>query len=433
MDNRPLPQNIEAEKEVLSSIIQNEKILCDIAEILTPEDFYSIKNKIIYETVIDLFKEDTKISSTTIITKLGSNIKEISITYIAELTGYTIAIEQQAIASAKVIKELSKRRKIIEQSQLLLQQAYDTKNDLSQLLGTFENEITFAEDKSNIWTMEQTMSATIETVENSYNNGGKVVGMETGIKALDIALNGFQKGDVVIIAGRPSMGKTVLSLNLAERLSRNNVVYYASLEMRKEKLGTRLLAAKSKINSLQISTGKITDDNWTKIAKDSSLLATNKLFIDDSSELSMIDIKARCKKLKMQHKLDIIFIDHIGLLKPHTKRATRDLEVGDMSRMGKILAKELDCTVIFLSQLNRTCENRGDHRPILADLRESGNIEQDADTVIMLYRDEYYKKESEDKGIMEVLIRKNRDGQLGTVKLAYLEQYQLVGELDFTH
>ena len=431
---KPMPSNLVAEQEILGAILNSNNVFCEVCEILKVEDFYNTKHQILYGIISKLFQEGKEITINNIVMELGSNMQGITITYLSNLTA-AIITTATVVSNAKIVKDLSKRRKVIRQSQVLLQGIYDTKNNLGQLLGTFEDEITFAEDKSNIWTMDQTMSATLETVKSNYNNGGKVVGMETGLTTLDRALNGFQKGDLIVVAGRPSMGKTVFSLNLAERLSRKYGIYYASLEMRKEKLGMRLLAAKSKINSLQISTGNITDNDWTRIAQDTSLLANNKLYIDDSSDLTMMDIKSRCKRLKMQKDkgLDIIIIDHIGLLTPHTKRATRDLEIRDISRMGKIIAKELDCTVIFLSQLSRAPEQRTDHRPVLADLRESGNIEQDADAVAMLYRDEYYNKESEDKGILEVIIRKSRDGQLGTVKLAYLEQYQFVGELDLVH
>lgn len=432
MEQKLLPYNINAEKEVLSSIFVKNDAFCDVCEIIKSEDFYDIKHQVIFKIITKLFQANEQITINAIVMILGDKIKEITITYLSELATFSIT-SSTAVTNAKIIKALSKRRKVIEETQRLLEGSYDTKNDLTKLIGDFQNSITFNEDKNNIWTMEQVMAATLETIEKNYNNGGKIVGMETGIKSLDVNLNGFQKKDLIIIAARPSMGKTVFSLNLAERLSRNNYVYYASLEMAKEKLGMRLLATKSKINSLTIGTGKIKDNEWHKVAMESSMLSNNKLFIDDSSDLSMIDIKSRCKKLKMQQGLDVIIIDHIGLLKAHSRRENRTLELGDISRMGKIIAKELDCTVIFLSQLSRACELRTDKRPILSDLRESGNIEQDADVVAMLYRDEYYNKETEDKHIMEVLLRKNRDGQLGTLKFVYLEQYQLIGELDVIH
>jgi replicative DNA helicase len=427
-----LPYNLDAEKEVLSSILQDNDKFCDVCEIVKDTDFYDTKHQILYKTMAKLFSNNEQITINSVVMELGGKVKEITITFLATIASFTVAISA-AVTNAKIVRELSKRRKVILEGSKLLQSCSDTQNSLETALGEFENNITFTEEKSNIWSMNETMEATLETVESNFNNGGKVVGMETGLTTLDRALNGFQKSDVVIIAGRPSMGKTVFAINIAERLSRKHSVYYASLEMPKEKLGMRLLSAKSKINSLKISTGNIENREWDKIAKDTSLLSNNKLYIDDSSSLTMLDIKSRCKKLKMQHDLDVIIVDHIGLVSPHTRRKDRNLELGDISRMGKIIAKELECTVIFLSQLSRAPEARSDHRPRLSDLRESGNIEQDADTVVMLYRDEYYNSESEDKGIMEVLVRKNRDGQLGTLKFAYLEQYQLIGELDVVH
>lgn len=432
MQGRALPHNINAEKEVLSSILQKNDIFCDVCEIIKAEDFYEPKHQILFSIVAKLFQQSEQITLNSIVMMLGDGLREITITYLSELTTFALTTATAA-TNAKIVKELSKRRKIIMETQKLLQGSYDTKNDLKKLIGGFENEISFAEDKSNIWSMQDVMAATLETVERNYNNGGKIVGMETGLKSLDIALNGMQRKNVIVIAARPSMGKSVFGLNIAEGLSKKYHVYYSSLEMDKEKLGMRLIAKNTGINSLKVSMGNLEDKEWEVIGIKSSKMAMQNLWIDDSSDLSMMDIKSRCQKLKMQSGLDVIIIDHIGLLKPHSKRATRELEIADISRMGKILAKELDCTVIFLSQLNRTCESRVDKRPILSDLRDSGSIEQDADVVMALYRDEYYNPGTEDKNIMEVLIRKNRDGQLGTLKFAYLDKYQLIGELDIVH
>lgn len=427
-----IPYNLSAEKEVLSSILQKNDIFYEVSEHIKTEDFYDTKHQLLYSLISNLLTNNKQATINSLVMELGENIKSIPISYIADIATESITTTT-AVTNAKIVKQLSRRRKVITECKRLLQGATDTKKDISTLLGQFENNTTFEEEKNNIWSMEEVAAATLEEVEKNYKNGGKIVGMETGLTQLDIALNGFRKGDVYIIAGRPSMGKTVLALNIAERLGRKHNVYYASLEMYKEKLGTRLLSARSKINSLSLGMGRIKDKEWEEVAITSSQLAINHLHIDDSPTLSMLDIKARCKKLKKTSGLDVVVIDHLGLLKPHTKRESRQLEVGDMSRMGKILAKELDVAVIFLMQLNRSPEGRQNNRPVLSDLGESGKIEQDADTVLMLYRDEYYKEKSENRGVMEVLVRKNRDGQLGTLKLAYLEQYQLISNLDLVH
>ena len=424
--------NINAEKEVLSSIIQKNDVFYEVTEHINTEDFYDTKHQILFAIMSNLLTENKQVTINTLVMKLGDNINKVPITYITDLITFAISTET-AVTHAKIIKDLSRRRKVMKECKSLLESVGDTTKDISMLLGQFDNNTTFEEEKNNIWSMEEVATATLKEVETNYKNGGKVVGMETGLNQLDLAINGFRKGDVYVIAGRSSMGKTVFALNLAERLSRKNHVYYASLEMLKEKLGTRILSSKTMVNSLSLGMGRIKDKEWEEVAIKSSQMALNNLYVDDSPTLSMLDIKARCKKLKKTKGLDIIFIDHIGLLTPHTKRDSRNLEIGDMSRMCKILAKELDVAVVFLSQLNRSCETRNDKRPLLSDLRESGNIEQDVDTAMFIYRDEYYNKESEDKGIMEVLIRKNRDGQLGTLKFAYLEQYQLVANLDLQH
>lgn len=430
-----IPKNLMAEVELLSHCIQSEDILCEIIGSIKDDDFYDIRNSLIFASLTNLFQKGTSISMTTLIKELGANIEQITITYVSSIIGNAIPRLKDAKECAKIVKETSKRRKLIKATQELLQKTYDETIDLKKLVGEFEEKVDIVDDgeKKTLFDMEQTITSTITKIEENYNNGGKVVGMETGFTTLDRCLNGFVKQDLNIIAARPSMGKTVFSLNLAERLSRKHSVYYASIEMNKEKLCNRLLASLTKIDGMKISTGNIGEDEWIKIGKASSFLSNNRLFIDESPSITMLDIKSKAKKIKMQHGLDVIIIDHLGLVKPLKNRESRNLEIGDITWMAKVIAKELDCCVILLSQLSRAPELRADHRPILSDLRESGNIEQDADNIIGLYRDEYYNKESEDRGILESIILKARDGKVGTVKMAYIDKYQFIGELDVIH
>jgi replicative DNA helicase len=265
----------------------------------------------------------------------------------------------------------------------------------------------------------------------ALNNG--VTGIDTGFMDINRMTGGLQRQDFIIMAARPSMGKTTLSLNLASNISKKDVVAIFSLEMSKEQLGKKIVSSKANVDLLKINTGQLDTKDWENIGMASGPLAQSKLFIDDTAAISVAEIKAKCKKIKLQHGLDLVIIDYLQLIGSTEKSQSREQEISKISRSLKQLAKELDVTVIALSQLSRACEARKDHRPILSDLRESGGIEQDADIVVFLYRDEYYNKETEDKNVAEAIFAKNRNGKVGTVRLAWLGQYQKFGNLDGIH
>lgn len=255
--------------------------------------------------------------------------------------------------------------------------------------------------------------------------------MKTGYKDLDMAINGLGKGQFVIIAGRPAMGKSVFTLNLADCMARKYRVLIFSLEMTNEQLGIRRLAADTKIKSVCLRMGKLTDKDWEVLVKRSANIATNsKMLYDDTPGLTVNEIKARAKKAKLKYGgLDVIVVDHIGLIQGNGRIGDKRKQLEEITNQLKVMAKELDVCVIGLSQLSRAPEQRQDHRPILADLRESGSIEQDADVVIGLYRDEYYKPNTNERGIMEAIVLKQRDGRCGTIKLAYVPEIQLVANM----
>ena len=272
-------------------------------------------------------------------------------------------------------------------------------------------------------------------IEKIFNNKGGVTGIPSGFPELDAKTSGFQKGDMILVAARPSMGKTTFALNLAQyaalRCGKSIAIF--SLEMSKEQLAYKLLCSEANVDMLKLRTGNLEDRDWENIAKASGPLSSAKIFIDDTAGISVMEMRSKCRRLKIENGIDMIIVDYLQLMSGSRGSESRQQEVSEISRSIKALAKEMECPVIALSQLSRAPEQRTDHRPMLSDLRESGSIEQDADLVMFLYRDEYYNKETEDKNVAECIIAKQRNGPTGTVKLAWLGQFSKFGRLDIVH
>lgn len=429
--DRILPSSIDAEQAVLGCIISNSDKLIDI-EFLLPDDFYVSKHKKIYELVKSLFNRRIGIDLVTVLEEIRkkSSLEECGgVTYISELaTSYFESVN--AVTYANIVKEKSNRRRLIKASRFLLESAYE--EDIKSVIDKAENdlyEISSNQNTNDVVTIDKAVEQTLVALEERYRNGGNLIGLSTGFSDLDKITCGLIKKDLIIIAARPSMGKTAFALNLGQAASKDASVAIFSLEMSKEQLTERLLSAKCLIEFNKVRTGQLDIEEFEKIAIGSNELMTRKLVLDDTTTL-LSDIKARCRKLKIQNGLDIVIIDYLQLIRTTLKTTSREQEVSHISRELKALAKELDITMIALSQLSRAPEQRADHRPILSDLRESGSIEQDADVIQFLYRDEYYNKETEDKNIAEVITAKNRNGQTTTTKLAWLGQFQRFGCLD---
>ncbi len=429
--DRLLPNNIDAEQAILGCVINDSDMLIDI-DFLISDDFYLSKHKKIYEILRSLFNRKIAIDLVTVLEEIRTrNILEEcgGVTYISELaTSYFASINVTSYAD--IIKEKSNRRKLIKTSRLLLESAYD--DDIKDVIDKTENnlyEIAINQNTSDMVTIDKAVEQSIIALEKRFNNGGDLIGLSTGFVDLDKMTNGLIKKDFIIIAGRPSMGKTAFALNLGLAASIEASVAIFSLEMSKEQLTDRLLSAKCLTDFGKIMTGKLDTKEFEKIVVGANELMSRKLVIDDTTSL-LNDIKAKCRKLKIQNGLNLVIIDYLQLIRTTLKTTSREQEVSHISRELKALAKELDITMIALSQLSRAPEQRADHRPVLSDLRESGSIEQDADVIHFLYRDEYYNKETEDKNIAEVITAKNRNGQTTTTKLAWLGQYQRFGNLD---
>ncbi|QDY23209.1 replicative DNA helicase (plasmid) [Clostridium botulinum] len=424
-----LPHSIEAEKNLLGSILIENDIISDISEILTPDDFYNKSNKILYSKMLDMHYKNIAIDTLTLSNTLGvENLEAIGgISYITEIASGVVTVSN-AKSYADIVKDKANRRKLIKVCTLALEEAKE--KDIKSVSVKLEDILLEINNtkKEEIVTDEELMNDTLAVIQKNYENGGEIPGMKTGLKSLDKATNGLKRGDVIVIAGRPSMGKTCLALNIGSNMERKVALF--ELEMRKEDLGMRRLAAKSLINSYKLQQGKLDDKEWTRLATRANQIAyNNNVFTDTSSCLTMIEIKSRCKKIKIKYDLDVVIIDHLGLVEPTNKNDSKNNQIAEITRQAKIIAKDLDVAVILLSQLSREVEKRVDKRPILSDLRDSGAIEQDADLIMFVYRDEYYDNETEDKGIMEVIIGKQRNGKTGTLKYAYKPEYQLIAEM----
>lgn len=429
--DRILPNNIDAEQAVLGCIINDSDKLIDI-DFLVEEDFYISKHKKIYEIVKLLFNKKIVIDLITVLEEVRkrNQIEECGgVTYISELANSYLS-STNITSYAEIVKEKSNRRKLVKTSRVLLESAYD--EEIQDIINkTEENlyQIAITQNTSDIVTIDKAVENTFKKLEERFNNGGELAGLPTGFEDLDRITSGLSKQDLIIIAARPSMGKTAFALNIGQAVSKKGNVAIFSLEMPEEQLVNRMLAAKCLLDYYKVKSGKLDNLEFEKIAIGANELMTRKLFIDDKTSL-LNDIKAKCRKLKIQKGLDVVIIDYMQLIRTTLKISSREQEVSHISRELKSIAKELDITMIALSQLSRAPEQRADHRPILSDLRESGSIEQDADVIHFLYRDEYYDKETEDKNIAEVITAKNRNGETTTTKLAWFGQYQRFGSLD---
>lgn len=419
MDNlKVLPYSIKSEQEVLGAILKDNNSLLEI-DMLAPEDFYKESHKLLYQAIQYLYKKGVGIDIGTLanILKARNRLDEVGgITYISEILSSSLCVNLKDHAA--IVKEKSNRRMIIKQCTRTLELTYQEDNEVEDIINTFQNELLDINAKQeDILTAQEVMNSTLKGIEDNYNKGGNIIGMRTGLQSIDNATDGITKKDLIVIAARPSMGKTLFALNTTDILSKNHKILLFELEMNEEALGHRMLANKTKINGVKIRRGNLDNDQWEKIAVQSNILSGRNLFVDTSMSNTILDIKRKAKKLKHQHGLDGIVIDHLGLIRPTNSKVSRQQQVAEISRECKQMAKELDIAVILLSQLNRGPEQRSDHRPMLSDLREAGDIEQDADVVMFLYRDEYYNKETQDKDIMEVIIAKQRNGRVGTIKV----------------
>lgn len=436
---RSLPQSIEAEQSVIGSMIIDKSAIVQVAEKLEENDFYREGHKVIYRAIYEMFKDDMAVDLLTLLEYLksaGQLEKAGGVTYITELSS-SVPTTANLASYIKIVQEKSTLRKLIKASTKIIEDSYNKQDEVENVLDKAEKRMFDISEKRSTNDFEP-LSVVLERgfleIERLFNNKGEITGVGSGIKDLDAKTSGFQKGDMVLIAARPSMGKTTFALNIAENaaLREGKSVVVFSLEMSKEQLAYKLLCSEANVDMLKLRTGNLEDKDWENIARATGPLSKAKIYIDDTAGVSVMEMRSKCRRLKMEYGIDLILIDYLQLMSGSSSES-RQQEVSEISRSIKALAKEMECPVIALSQLSRAPEQRADHRPMLSDLRESGSIEQDADVVMFLYRDEYYNKESEDAGIAECIIAKQRNGPVGTVKMAWLGQFSKFGDLEVVH
>ena len=432
------PHDIEAEQAVIGSMLIDKDAIMSAVEVLKPEDFYREDNKIIYEAILNLYNRAEPVDIITLKTELQT-MKQLEtvggLEYIAQLPDKvpTTANVEQYI---KIIEEKSTLRTLIKTANDLISLGYDQTQEVENLLDTAERKIfDVIQDRNQkgYTSIKDILVDTFTQLEQLYNQKQHITGVPTGFADLDYITAGLHKSDLVIVAARPAMGKSAFALNLATNAAvKSNIpVAIFSLEMSKEQMTNRILCSEAMVDSNKVRTGKIEDDDWQKLAEASGNLSQAQIYIDDTPGISIMEIRAKARKLKLEKNIGMIVIDYIQLVQASSRKSgSREQEISEISRSLKILAKEINVPVIALSQLSRSVEQRPDHRPMLSDLRESGAIEQDADIVMFLYRDDYYNPDSDKKNIAEIILAKHRAGSTGTVELLWLGNYTKFANLD---
>ena len=429
-----LPQNVEAEEAVLGAILVNPRVITKVVETLKPDSFYKPAHRYIYEAMLELFNQNEKIDIISVSDVLSYNSKLDAAggrSFINDLS-YNAITTSNVEYYARIIQEKAIKRALINAGSEIVGYGYDM-NPIDESLDNAEKlifDIASRKSTSDLVHVKDLVVNTYEKIEYRYNHKDELIGVPTGFFDLDVVLNGLQKSDLIILAARPAMGKTAFALNIAQNVAIKAKVPVAifSLEMSRDQLVQRMLCSEAEIDSQRIKTGNMQMKDWEKLTEAMNAFAQAPIYIDDTSGCTITDIRAKCRRLKMEEKnLGLILIDYLQLMEG-SGREDRMQQISAISRGLKILAKELDVPVIALSQLSRAVESRTDKRPMLSDLRESGSIEQDADIVMFIYRDEYYKKNDEEdaeavkaasKGESEIIIAKHRNGGLATIKLLF--------------
>jgi len=426
------PQSLEAEQSIFSSILIDNSSLLDIVEILSPEDFYKTAHQKIFSAVIDLFSKNEPVDLVTLTNLLRekNHLETVGgATYLASLLD-SIPLAVNAPHYARIIHDKACLRRLMEKSHQITRHCLENSGDVDDVLDFAETaifEISQNKIKPAFYPIGKIIESNIDTLEERQGNKALVTGVPSGFRQLDNLTSGLQNSDLIILAARPSMGKTAFALNIARNaaIEANVPTAVFSLEMSKEQLSMRLLCSEARIDSSRVRSGFLSQDDWRKLSDAASNLTEAPIFIDDSPDLSAIEIRAKSRRLKMEKDLGLVIIDYVQLMQGRNSAERRDLEVSEISRSLKALAKEINVPVIALSQLNRKLEERSDKRPQLSDLRESGALEQDADIVMFIYRDEVYNKSEDNpnRGKAEIIIAKQRNGPIGTAHLAFLHSY----------
>ena len=435
------PQNIDAEKSLLGAILIDEEVLVDVAEIVKPVDFYEKRHGLIYAGIIRLFEKDAQ--SVDLLTLTDELKKKDDIdtvggsSYLSELTNY-VPTAAHAKSYAEIVAQAAVRRRLIKASADISELAFNEELTVPQLLGQSEANLFSVSDdslKNDLTSIEDILDQSFERIDELFRNKGQLRGIRTGYRDLDNMTAGLQRSNLIILAARPAMGKTTLVTNLTYNIAtiEKKPVLFFSLEMSKEQLVDRMLADAAGVDSWNIQTGNLTEEDFAKLSEAMGEMAEAPIYIDDTPGITALELRTKARRIAHEGELGLIVIDYLQLLEPTTKTGNRVQEVSEISRALKLIARELNVPVIALSQLSRQVENRDDKRPQLADLRESGSIEQDADIVMFIYREAYYNPETERENITDLILAKHRHGATGTVELYFHPERLRFMSLDRKH
>jgi replicative DNA helicase len=434
IDVRKLPpQSIEAEMSILGGILLENEAINRVLEVLVPEDFYRETHRKIMRAMIDLSdnREPCDLITLTTVLKKRGELEDVGGgAYLATLVDF-VPTAANIGYYCRIVKEKAVARKLINAATEIITQGHDEQSDIDQLLDSAQKvifEISENKIKPAFYPINTILKDTIKNIETLYEKKEHVTGVPTGYIDLDDMTAGFQRGDLIIIAGRPSMGKTAFALNIAQYASIHSKpahpVAIFSLEMSKEQLVTRLLCSEARVDAGRLRTGHLNETDWPRLMHGASSLHKAKIFIDDTPAISVLEMRAKARRMRAEHRIGMIVVDYLQLMRGGSNPESRQQEISEISRSLKALAKELEVPVVALSQLNRGLESRTDKRPMMSDLRESGAIEQDADVIMFVYREEVYNKENADlKGKAEIIIGKQRNGPIGKVDLTFLGEY----------
>ena len=428
---RILPHSIDAEKAVIGSMIMDADAVVAASEMITGDDFYQRQYGILFDAMVELYNEGKPVDVLTLQERL--KMKDVpeefsSIEFISELVS-SVPTSANVRHYAQTVSDDATLRRLIRVNEEIANTCYQHRESLDEIMNTTEKRIFDVLQKKSTdeyVPIKDVVLSVIDKIEAAARHKGTVTGLATGFYDLDYKTSGLQPSDLILIAARPSMGKTAFVLNLAQYMCVRNHVPTAifSLEMSKDQLVNRILSMESKVDSQSMRTGTLQPADWEKLIESAGVISTAPLIIDDTPGISITELRSKCQKYKLENDLGLVIIDYLQLMTGGSrKQESRQQEISEISRSLKALAREINAPVIALSQLSRACETRPDHRPMLSDLRESGAIEQDADVVMFLYRDDYYNKDTDKKNISEVIIAKQRNGPIGTVELVWLPNY----------
>ncbi|MFC5703109.1 replicative DNA helicase [Cohnella faecalis] len=439
--DRVPPQNLEAEQAVLGAILLESEALITSMERIRAEDFYSVGHQRIYDAIVALNDDNEPFDLITLTARLQDKgeLEEVGgVGYLAKLAS-SVPTAANVEYYAQIVEEKSMLRRLIRAATQIVSNGYASEDDVGALLNDAEQRILELSNRrasTGFISIRDVLMDVFERVEFLFNHKGGVTGIPSGFPDLDKMTAGFQRNDLIIVAARPSVGKTAFALNVAQNVAvrANETVAIFSLEMSAPQLVQRMICAESNVDASRMRTGYLEGDDWEKLSMAIGSLSEAQVYIDDTPGITVADIRAKCRRLKKEKGLGMILIDYLQLIQGRGKAGeNRQQEVSEISRTLKQIARELEVPVIALSQLSRGVEQRQDKRPMMSDLRESGSIEQDADIVAFLYRDDYYDKESEKKDIIEIIIAKQRNGPVGTVELVFLKKYNKFVSLDRAH